>query len=189
LSWFLPEQRRKKIKKWEKYVKNKEVSIVTKKKLLYKILSPSLDWVRDALRTQCNLEQEEAESEIFLLCNTLIEEFDPNKRLLYYIETRTPWKVSELLNRLSPPPEDATGLEINLGTYCIEEEIWPSIPKFLFETRWLAKNLSIYEKAIILTLLTLEAPSCRQIAQSLGVSKTSINEDLQIIAGKMKGRL
>lgn len=189
MRWRLPERHKKRLKRVQEHILDKDLPVKARQEMLYKALLPSLNWAKDSLTDRCDLEPDEANNELFLLCVELLEDFDDEGNLLYFVETRTPWKMSSLLKKLALPPEKPIGLWLEQSACHIEEEMWPSSPKFLLENCWMAKGLSCYEKLLILKILTAEALSCRTLSESLGISKTSINEDLRILASKMKGKL
>lgn len=190
MAWFLPESRRQLIRLYTNAFHSREWSSHRRKYLLYLILRPAIGWIKDGLM-EMDLEPEEAESEIFLLVCKLFSGYDADKScFLYHIESNLPWRVTDLMKRLRKQQvEEPAGLLVNDEAYEMDGEVYLTVPNLLFETRWLTKNLSQYEKNLILRMLIEDQPSCRALANSCQVSKSTMNKDLQILAGKLKGRL
>jgi hypothetical protein len=156
--------------------------------VFYVLLRPALGWVEDSL-LNAGLEPDEVESELFLLTARLFRDFDPlRSSIIPYLEKYVPWKVAALLRQITPPPETPVGLLSLEETYEMEFEPGLSAPGFIFEDRWLARNLSQRDKHLILKILTVDEPRVRNLSDACKVSKSTIASNLQNVADIMKGR-
>lgn len=187
MPWYLPERCRERLRANKDYLITEKIPLHKRSHLLFLLVKDQLGWLKRSI-TDLGLEPAEADSEIYLVCTGLLKEFEPsNSSLLYYLETRLPWEASRLLKQLSPPPEKAVGLTIETGSYPPEQETSVLFGELLFGNRWIAQTLSDYEKLLIIRLLTTDSLSGRKLAKDCWVDKTLMNEDLQILADKMKG--
>jgi len=187
LPWYLPNRLRERIRTNKDYLINEKIPLQKRSYLLYLLVKPQLDWLKNSI-VDLGLEPEESDSETYLICTELLEEFKQmGSSLLYYIETRLPWKASALLKRLSLSEKEVVGLTTDTRSYPPEQEEDIFLRELLFGNRWLAENLSDYEKLLIIKILTVDSPSGRNLAKDCWVDKTLINEDLRMLAGKMKG--
>lgn len=187
MNWWLSEKRREIIRHYTSVLCSREWSASRRRYLLYLILRPALGRLKNDL-VQQGLEPDEAESEIFLLVSAIHASYDAEKGcLLYHVEKTLPAKAKDLLGRRRKEPVPVI-LEEDSG-HEIENEFYLTVPGILFEKRWLARDLSQYEKNLILRMLIEDRPGRKALANSCQVGESTIERDLQILAGKLKGRL
>jgi hypothetical protein len=156
--------------------------------VFFLIIKSDLGWIRSLLEKH-GLENEEIDSEIFLLSVRLFDGFNTEKSsIIPYLEKSINWKVSSLLrkykksNKITKPP-------IKENSYTIEKEFYLKSPNFLFENRWIGKNLSFSQKNLILKILTMDFVTVRDLANECRLSKSTIATQLQDIAAVLKERL
>ena len=189
MAWHLPEKRKQLLRVYTEPLCSDKWSWERRRYLLYLILRPALGWLKREFIAH-DLEPDEAESEIFLLVSRLFSGYDASKScFLYHIERSIPWKVSRLLEKIAKENKKELIELQEEETYEMGEEAYLSIPNVLFEDRWLVRGLSQYEKTLILRMLIENQPSCRALANSCQVGESTMKRDLQILAGKLKGRL
>lgn len=187
--WAIPQKRKALLRSYASVLfYSDEWALSSKRYIFYVLLRPVLDWVKDSL-VSAGLEPEEAESEIFLLSARLFKDYDPHQwSIVPYLERHVPWKVSSLLQKVEPPPEVPVGLLKQEGSYEMEFEPGLSVPGFIFEDKWLARNLSQRDKHLILKILTVDEPRVRNLSDACKVSKSTVANNLQNVADNMKGR-
>lgn len=188
MHWYLPEKRRKLLRNYSRALTSREYSMADKRYVLYLLLRPSLVWLKNQLKEK-GLEEDEAESEIYILIDMLLKKYDPTRSsFVPYVEKQLPWIASRVVNNQKELKEIPYGIDIDYGSYQIEEEVGLSVPNILLEKRWIARDLSFSEKNLILRLLTADDSSCRTLANGCGESKSSINNRLNDLSDKLKGR-
>ena len=190
MPWYLPEKRRQLVRLYTNALCSGEWTLARRRYLLFLILRPAIEWIKEKLVEE-GLESDEAESEMFLLVSKLFLGYDSEKRcFLYHIERKLPWLVSTLLKKLTKQEkEEPSGLILDEKTYEMDGEVYLTIPNILFEDRWMARDLSQHEKNLILRMLIEDQPGRRALANNRQVSESTIDRDLRILAGKLKGRL
>lgn len=188
MHWYLPERRKNLIRNYSRAILDKSHPASERHYILYLLLRPVLEWAVKALQDR-NLEKEEAENEIYLMVYDLFKKYDRTRSSLsVYIERQIVWAVSAMLDRHTKYKDTPVGLDIDLGYYEMPDEIYLSIPNFLIEKRWLAKDLSFSEKNLILNVLTADSSSCRTLTDGIRDSKSTINNRLNDLSDKLKGR-
>jgi hypothetical protein len=186
----MPESRRRLFGIYVDALYSPERPLSTRRYVFYLLLLPALGWALRALIEE-GLEPDEAESEIFLLTNLLFEGYNPEKSsLLYYVESRLPWRVAELIEHIGRhKSEIPVGLLLPIeDSYEMPDEIYLSAPQILFEDRWLAKGLSRHEKHLILRVLTEEELDCRSLADTCQIGKSTMNNRLRDLASRLEER-
>jgi hypothetical protein len=188
MHWHLPERRRKLLRNYSRALTSREYSKSDKRYVLYLLLRPSLTWFKNALKKK-GLEEDETESEVYILTDRLLNRYDPTRSsFVPYIEKQLPWMASRAIYNNKELREVPCGIDIDMGSYEIEQEVCLSVPNILLENRWIARDLSFSEKNLILRLLTADDSSCRTLANGCGESKSSINNRLNDLSDKLKGR-
>lgn len=157
-----------------------------KRNVFYRVLSDSLQWVHFRLM-ELGLEPPEANSEVFLLCCDLFKRFDTGQSsIIPYLENNIGWMAAELIKKYSKRKEIPSGLLQLDGQYEIQDEYYLTSPAFLFEEKWLARDLSQSQKNLILKVLTDESPTLRSLANKCRLSYVTIKTQLQNIATAIK---
>ena len=153
--------------------------------VFYLILRKELKWLMEKLLA-LGLEKDEIESEIYIFCCNLYDEYDITRSsIIPYLFTVLNWKAKELLEKYSKD-EELLSLAEAYDSYTIENEFYLRIPNVLFETKWLLKSLSQYQKNIILKIIEVDVPTARVLAHRCRVSKSTIATQLQNIAAELK---
>lgn len=188
--WMIPHRTAEKLRKLSvPLFYTNEWSVNKKKIIFYKILNGSLDWIKKSL-VELNLEINEAESEIYILCSALFDRFDKNKSsIVPYVENNIIWQASKLIKIYKNNKEIPHGLIELDESYEMNGEIYLTSPEFLFEKKWLGKHLSQSQKQLILKILTTDSLTVRSLANECRVSKSTMQSQLQNIAIVIKERL
>jgi hypothetical protein len=188
MDWYLPEKRRNLLRNYARALTGINYSLSERRYVLYILLRPSLTWFAKAL-IETGLEEDEVESEIYILIHNLLKKYNPSRSsLVPYIENQLPWAASKILSIHKKTIETPIGIDIELGSYNMQEEVCLSVPNILLESKWIVRDLSFSEKNLILRLLTADDSSCRTLANDCGDSKSSINNRLNDLSDKLKGR-
>jgi hypothetical protein len=186
-NYHLPRKRQDLIRLYSGGLTSNEWSAAKKRYLLYLLLRPALGWLRRSLISS-GLEPDEAESEIFILVSKILSSYDASRScFLYHVENYIPWCSFSLLKKAAK--EEAKITATNEEVYEMGGEVYLTIPNVLFEDRWLLRDLSQHEKNLILRVLMEDRPSRKALANSCQVGESTIDRDLRILAGKLKGRL
>lgn len=184
---WLTKKRQDLIRHYTSVLCSREWPASRRRYLLYLILRPALGRLIDTL-IEHGLEPDEAESEIFILVCQVFMSYDTSEScFLYHVEKSLPARAQTLLKRFAK--EETVPFATEDEAYEIENEFYLSIPGILFEQRWLVRDLSQYEKTIILRVLAEDRPGRKALANSCQVGESTIERDLHILAGKLKGRL
>lgn len=166
----------------------KKGSLSRRRYVFYLALRSSLGWVKDSLIDE-GLEEDEAESEIFLLTTRLFKKYNPERSsIVPYIEGCLSYKAADLIRKHKEPPALPPRFLHPEESYEIEGEYYLTGPGFLFENRWLAKNLSRSQKHLILKVLMTDSTGARSLANNCLLGKSTVTNQLQDIAGIMEGR-
>lgn len=189
MPWRLPSRIQTSIRNLYSFFLSTDQPLKQKRLVLFLLLRPALGWVKTRL-VSAGLEPEEAESELFLMVARLLLRYDSSKAaLLVYLHKSIPWESRALIRKQQKfSPEVLSGLVVEEGFYEEDQEVGISIPDILFDNRWMLRDLPRHEKLLILRMLTEDDLGCRTLADKCQVSKSTINHDLQILAGKLKGR-
>lgn len=182
----LPESRKRLLRNYAGTLFNTEGPQQPRQYTFYVLLRPVLDWAKTAF-VEAGLEPDEAESELFLLTIRIFNKYDLTKSsIVPYVERAITWEVSSFIKKLSRKEvRDPFEHEIS---YQMPDEIYLSIPAFLLENKWLARDLSRAEKHLILRLLVNEHQGCRTLADDCRMGKTAMNTRLSNLVGKIRGR-
>ena len=185
----LPHKTKKTLRNYTNALFHQKKWPVSKRRyVFYLILKSSLGWIKDSLLT-AGLEEDEAESEIFLLTTRLFTDYNPNKSsIVPYIERYLSWKVADLINKYKKEQTLSAEFLCIENSYEIESEFYLTIPGFLFEERWLAKSLSQFQKHLILKVLSTDSTSARSLANNCLLGKSTVCKQLQDIADIIKER-
>lgn len=159
-SWMMiPTRRRELLRKYEGAIFfSKDTPRRDRLYSFYLLLRPFLGWLRNRL-VLMGLEKDEAESEIFLLTNTLFSNFDTTKSsIIPYLEKQLPWYIGRTLksiqNRYSDLDEHPV-FDPNM-TYLQDEEFYWRVPGILFEEQYVGKFFTRAEKYLIYMILTAD---------------------------------
>jgi len=149
--------------------------------VFYLLLRPLLLWVRDTMIDDCLLEPAEAESELYLLCCKIFDDFDKEKSsIIPYLRKAIPWKVHHLLRKLKrvSQREIPSGLtETTEDLYETDEEYYWKIPEMFITDRFIGKLFTIREKYYIYKILVADNDKLTQkdLAKSCKVSRPTMN--------------
>ena len=152
----------------------------------YLLMRPLLGWVKSALLEK-GLLAAEAESELFLLCESLFSRYNKHKgSLIPYLEEQTPWQVSEMLakvNKYMCHKEIPKGLITLDGQYTLNEEFYWAGPNILFEDRYVGKSFTRSIRYVIFTVLVADDKklSMQNLAETLGLCRHTIKSKLNEI--------
>lgn len=190
MKWLIPYKTAQKLRKLSIPLFYEEELSLTKKRIIFwRVLNSSLLWIHTRL-VEIGLDPCEADSEIFILCCELFDKFDINKSsIIPYIENNIRFKAAELMRKVKKDPAILSGLLQLEGTYEMDNEVYLTSPGFLFENKWLAKNLSQAQKNLILKILTTDPLTKKDLANRCRLSKNTVRTQLQNIAIAFKGRL
>jgi len=131
---------------------------------LYLILRPRLGWLKQKIK-ELDIESDEAESEIYLMCCNLFYRFNPKKSSLVPFLTRhIPWESSKLLKKLSKNREEPSGLLESDEQFFLQEEFYWTIPHILLEDRYIGKSLTRGERYVISVILESDSDELSQVA-------------------------
>jgi hypothetical protein len=114
-------------------------------------------WFKKELVQKYNLEPDEAESELYILCANLFKGFDYTKSsIIPYLSKHIPWKINHLKRKLDKTllTEEASGFTILDSSYEIEEEYYWSVPEILINDKYVGKSFTKSEKYLIYIILT-----------------------------------
>lgn len=186
---FLPYRTKEKLRKYAGIMFHSDKLPVSRRRYtFYLILRDSLDWVRAKLK-ELELEENEIESEIFLLTADLFGSYRKTKMsIVPYVEKHITWRAARVIERHEPntPPVE---LYAEPNSYEIDSEFYLTSPEFIFETSWIARHLSQSQKNLILKVLTTDSTSIRNLANECRLSKSNVATQLQDIATVLQGRL
>jgi len=173
----LPSRRKDLIRKYEVslfhddlYSKDEIVNII------YVLLTPVLQWLKDI----SDLEDDEIESEIFLMCEALYRGYNKDKSsFIPFLEFQLPWYLSKLSNKLDKLTEELPKEEYSLEQY-IEKELFLSVPNIFYFNKWMFKYLNRSEKYIIYMILTSDRDELSQqkLADRMNVERKTIRNKL-----------
>lgn len=186
-KWLIPYSTANKLRKLSKPLfYETEWPLDRRRYVFHRVLVDSLQWIHFKL-LDLGLEAHEANSEIFLLCCDLFNRFDRSKSsIVPYIENNISWMAAELIKKYNKQKEIPSGLLQLDEEYEIYEEYYLTSPAFLFENKWLARDLSQSQKNLILKILTNESLTLRSLANECRLSYVTIQTQLQNIATAIK---
>ena len=167
---LLPSKTKDLLRKYEKAIFHSGRKKNHKIYALHLLLRPTFNWIT-VLLLKTGLTPVEVESELYLLVERLYTGYDLNRSsIVPYLENQIPWKVSELVRKVSKPSiEDPSGLiSRQEESYEIQEEYYWSAPKILLEERYIGKCFTKSEKYFIYKML---------IANDNRLSKKALADD------------
>lgn len=154
----------------------------------YLLLRPTVGWLKREL-VHLGLEPDEAESEIFILADTLFRYFDKERSsIIPYLEKQIPWYTSKLLksvkNKLRPAKEPLRYYDD--FKYEMDEEFYWRVPGILFEERYVGKCFTRPMRYVIFTILMADDKelSVSRLACQLGIHRHIMRAKLEDIAAK-----
>jgi hypothetical protein len=138
------------------------------------------------------LEPDEAESELYLLCARLFENFDKDKSsIIPYLRSHIPWKAHHLIRKLTKyhRREDTCGLtmlpeELDM----IHEEYYWRVPDVLIIDKFVGKLFTRDQKYLISKILMSEDNklTTKDLAISCGVSRPTMIDRLSDLKESLK---
>lgn len=139
---------------------------------LYLLLRPRLGWLKSEIK-KLDIESDEAESEIYLMCCRLFDRFDPTKSsIVPYLTRHIPWESSRLLRVLSKEPDMPIGLTQSEEICYMQEEFYWTVPHILLEDRYIGNLFTKDEKYLMYVILESDIDELNQVAIA---EKTKIN--------------
>jgi len=160
--------------------------------VFYILLRPVLMWVKEIMIKEFFLEPSEAESELYLLCCRLFDDFDRHKStLIPYIKKHLPWKVHHLLRKLKRNSlrEMPAGLiEIPDEPYELEEEFYFKVPNILLTERFVGKLFTRSQRHVIYSILISdnEDLTIKKLAEKMQISRQTMKKRLKEIEERLK---
>lgn len=159
--------------------------------VFWKLLRPTLKWLREELITKCNLEPEEADSEIYLFCATLFKGYNPDKSSIipYLAKFIHLYKIKLINKLLKFNKEIPSGLlKYPEEFYWPVEEYYYSSPKILFEDKFIKNIFTLGEKCVINAIITSDDKELTQesLAKKCHVSRETMVFHLNEIANILK---
>ena len=191
IKWFLPEKRKDLVRNYTKVIQSTEYPLSVRRQVFYSLIRPTLEWLIETLISY-GLEKDEAESEVFLLCARVMKNFEPERSsFLVYTERAIPWYTAALIKKIGRETleEGQRPTEAPERSYEMPNEIYLTCPKFLFETRFLGKDLSYSEKTLILSIITEDDYDCRSLGEKNSTSKSTMNSRLKDLKRLIKERM
>jgi len=122
----------------------------------YLLLRPLLQFLKEQLNSY-GLEDDEVESELYLLSDTIFSHFDKDRSsILPYLEKQLPWHISKFLKSIENKHKPLGNLPFFNGetTYNMDEEFYWSVPNILFEEKYVGKCFTRAEKYVIYMIIT-----------------------------------
>lgn len=150
----------------------------------YLLMRPLLGWAKRHL-LELGLLAEEAESELFIMCEKLFSGYDKYKSsLIPYLEKQLPWQISKMFSRVDKytcTEEEPNGLLALEDVYELDEEFYWSTPNILFEDRYIGKFFTRSEKYVISIVLTADESdlSAKGLARLCGIDRRTMKEMLE----------
>ena len=124
----------------------------------YLLVRPLLGWLKKEL-VALNLEVDEAESELYILCGALFRRFERDKSsIIPYLEKQLPWQAANLLKTIKKqtrPLEESPYRDMSMP-YIMDEEFYWRVPGILFEDKYVGKCFTRGEKYLIYMILTTD---------------------------------
>lgn len=186
MAFYLPERVATQIRGYEKQLFFEEnlLSLKEKREIFYLLLKDILRLIIQKSLEDLGLEQDEIESEIFLLSCAIFNGFKAWKRssIVPYLDTQIPWHVSDVFERIEKERKNLPKINVD-DTYEITEEVYLRSLYFLFENKYLAKNLTLPQRYLINRILGLDDKelTASKIADSIHVErKTAITKLLEL---------
>lgn len=148
--------------------------------VFYVLLRPILMWVKETMINEFSLEPTEAESELYLLCCRLFDNFDRDKStLIPYLKRHLPWKVHHLLRKLKRNSlrEVPAGLiEIPDEPYELQEEYYWKIPNILTTDKYIKNLFTRSQKYFIFKILMSEDNKLtkKDLSVACGISRPTM---------------
>ena len=129
--------------------------------VFYLLVRPHLLWLRDKLIENFHMKNCEAESEVYIFCANLFNNFNYEKSsIVPYLVKYIPWIASKLERKLTRQllKEVPSGL-INIPEkpYGIQEEYYWKVPNILLTDRYIGKSFTRSEKYVIYMILTSDS--------------------------------
>lgn len=149
----------------------------------YLLMRPLLGWAKRSL-LELGLLADEAESELFILCERLFSGYNKYKSsLIPYLERQLPWQISKMFNRVKKymcEEEVPYGLFALEEEYELDEEFYWTTPGILFENRYIGKFFTRSEKYVISILFTADEKdlSAQGLARLCGIDRRIMKEML-----------
>jgi len=126
--------------------------------VFYLLVRPCLLWLRGRLIKNFHLKNCEAESEMYIFCADLFDNFNYKKSsIVPYLVKYIPWMASKLERKLTryTLKEIPDGLTVvPEDPYYIQEEYYWKVPNILLTDRYVGKSFTLGEKYFIFKLLT-----------------------------------
>lgn len=131
---------------------------------LYLLLRPRLGWLKAEIK-KLDIENDEAESEIYIMCCRLFDRFDPTKSsIVPYLTRHIPWESSRLLKILSKETDIPIGLTQSEELYYMQEEFYWTVPHILLEDRYIGNLFTKDEKYLMYVILESDIDELNQVA-------------------------
>ena len=155
---LIPTKRRKLLRKYEGALFYGEPFEGSRTNGFYSLLRPTLEWLKNNIKSEFDLEDAEIESEIFLFTVSLFKRYNKEKSsIIPYLEKHIPWAAANLIKSLEKKTlrELLTGDSEQLqGFYNTYEEYYFLDSRILTEQKYVGKCFTRAEKYVIFTVLT-----------------------------------
>jgi hypothetical protein len=153
--------------------------------VFYLLLRPLLQWLNPILVGK-GLEPNEVESEIFLLCSSIYDKFNPAKSsIVPYLEKQIPWSIEHLARRFKK--KEATCYSAP-EQYELEEEFYWTVPSILTEDRYIGKVFTRSMRHVIYNILTSDDQdlTTEALARKMQINRLTMRKNLNEIREQLE---
>lgn len=168
-----------------------DISYKLKTKLLWLYIKPLLSWAAEELINKFNITETEAESELYILCYELIKNYNISKSsVVPYLVRFIPLYYSKTVRKLEKEYKKyiTYGLKPKEESYNIEEEYYWQSPKILLENKYVGKVFTKEQKYLISIIITLDNPTCVELASKCNISRETMRQLLQQLKNTLEDK-